>query len=33
LNYGIIKGFVTAAAAKMPEGDYPFKPMPVRPRP
>ena len=28
LNYGIIKGFVTAAAAKMPEGDYPFKPTP-----
>jgi len=28
LNYGIIKGFVTRAAAKMPEENYPFRPTP-----
>src|SRR5258708_752752 len=28
LHYGIIKGYVTRAAAKMPEADYPFRPTP-----
>jgi uncharacterized damage-inducible protein DinB len=28
LHYGIIKGYVTRAAAKMPEDDYPFRPAP-----
>ena len=28
LHYGIIKGYVTRAAAKMPEENYPFRPTP-----
>ena len=28
LHYGIIKGYVTRAAAKMPEDNYPFRPTP-----
>ena len=28
LHYGIIKGYVTRAAAKMPEENYPFRPAP-----
>jgi hypothetical protein len=28
LHYGIIKGYVTRAAVKMPEGNYPFRPTP-----
>ena len=26
LHYGIIKGYLTRAAAKVPEADYPFRP-------
>jgi uncharacterized damage-inducible protein DinB len=28
LHYGIIRGYVTRAAAKMPDADYPFRPTP-----